>query len=894
MNNKNKMIDQIKAYIQDDKLELAIRLSRTLIKNSDQYLKEFEELELIFNQVNRLIKDGYTREEYTRVVDSLNITINSINNIHFNLTNIYADDTLKNNTARFFGYSGVLFGREKEFKLLNKIWGNDKFNLLQIVAWGGTGKTALVKNWIQSLPKIKDYHIYVWSFDSQGPREEKQSNSDLFFNDALEFFGETNKLELPKDQYAKADLLARLIRKRKTLLILDGIESLQYPPSPSESVAKSRLKDMPLSIFLKELSNENNGLCIITSRIMIEDLPGETEKSKLIKLESLSSVAGQELLKHLNVKGTKQDLQSAVSEFKGHPLALRLLGGYISIFKDGDIKKRKEIGGLIENEDAIGGAKRVMEAYWRWFKEEEPDPGKADSPRLLILYLMGLFDKPVKIDILSKLWRLNKIFLFSDNLNKNTKFIKAYIQLSELGLLTLFKNEDYIGREEIFGNVEYLDAHPLVREFFGEKFKIENVNYWKKAHKILFDHYKELGHKKLVLEIEDMEPLFNAIAHACKINLHHKAYDIYWKSILWEDNYYCSRVLGAFGAELSTLSSFFDMLWTKPSKKLDENRQVIVLERASECLRAVGRIKDALYPIEEAYRRSITLDNKYRFASILSQLYLIKGDINQSKLYGEQIYVLAKDETKELSREVEDYLALYVNTLYQEGDKNGAYNLYKRVKLSRRKRENNADFDIIMEYYFLDLLLNLGQDKDVYKWLVNKKILKRNTKKEMQNQKQFYVEIPLEHALIDLALAKVNIYWYQQPVNLNENEFIRIIRKGQFRLIKAIEKLKIAQDQTFLPAGFLTQAKLFRLLNDTKNAKLELAKVFEIVNYQHMKLYLIDYYIESSYVFITENNNKGAIDCYHKAEKLVRETGNYRRKLDLDAIKKIFSDKKWA
>jgi hypothetical protein len=92
------------------------------------------------------------------------------------------------------------------------------------------------------------------------------------------------------------------------------------------------------------------------------------------------------LLRALGVKGDEAELRSASNEFRGHCLALTLLGGYLTDAYDGDIRHRKEVSEHLANDVRQGAhARKVMESYQSWFGE---------GPELAILRMLGLFDRP--------------------------------------------------------------------------------------------------------------------------------------------------------------------------------------------------------------------------------------------------------------------------------------------------------------------------------------------------------------------------------------------------------------------------------------------------------------------------------------------------------------------
>jgi len=68
-----------------------------------------------------------------------------------------------------------------------------------------------------------------------------------------------------------------------------------------------------------------------------------------------------------------------------------------------------------------------------------------------------------------------------------------------------------------------LDCHPLIREYFGQKLREQNPEGWKAGHKRLYYYYKELPEKEYPDTLNEMEPLFAAVAHGCQAGLHQEA-----------------------------------------------------------------------------------------------------------------------------------------------------------------------------------------------------------------------------------------------------------------------------------------------------------------------------------------------------------------------------------
>jgi len=94
----------------------------------------------------------------------------------------------------------------------------------------------------------------------------KQVSADQFIAAALKWFGDPDPTK--GSPWDKGERLAELIKRQRTLLILDGLEPLQNPP-PGET---GRIKDPGLKSLLRELGQQNPGLLVITTRLSVADL----------------------------------------------------------------------------------------------------------------------------------------------------------------------------------------------------------------------------------------------------------------------------------------------------------------------------------------------------------------------------------------------------------------------------------------------------------------------------------------------------------------------------------------------------------------------------------------------------------------------------------------------
>ena len=518
-------------------------------------------------------------------------------------------------------------GRDSELRLLDQAWSDPGTHVLVLTAWGGVGKTSLVYHW---LDRIEPEHyrgakrVYGWSFHSQGAQEEPEASADGFFAHALRWFGDTEPS--PAEPRDKGWRLATLIRKQQTLLILDGVEPLLYP----SGALCGRLKDEGLLSLLKELARGQSGLCVVTTRIGLrdlEDLHRPTVKSVL--LENLPLATAVALLQQLGVHGSAADLEQTSREFGGHALALTLLGRYLSVVHAGDVRRRDRVS-LADDipEDAGRQVRRLMRSYEQWLQ---------GTPELAILRLLALFDRPAQSEAIQVLRQPPAIPQLTDALSglseAGWKF--ALEHLHEMRLLDGGEGPD----------IGLLSCHPLIREHFASALRARHPEAWKQAHSRLYDYFRQQPRQHRPDTLEDMEPLFRAITHGCQAGRHAAACsEVYWERIQRGNEYYCTNILGAFGANLAALASFFASPWTRVAPELGHEAQALILNWAGFSLWALGRLGEAEELTTSAMERALAgkaWADAGANAANLSGLCLTLGRVTQAVEYGQRSLELA-------------------------------------------------------------------------------------------------------------------------------------------------------------------------------------------------------------------------------------------------------------
>lgn len=588
----------------------------------------------------------------------------------------------------------VLFGREKWLDALDAAWAKPHLNVYTLVAWGGVGKTALVAHWVSERlaakvwPGVERY--FDWSFYSQGTGDSRQTSSDLFIHEALKFFDDPDPVK--GNPWERGERLAGLIRQHRTLLVLDGIEPLQYPETDQQA---GRIRDPALEALVQSLAADNPGLVVVTTREHLTNIESQATADEE-KLDRLPKEAAIELLRHMQLVGTDEEFEAAWKAADGHALTLQLLGRYIAdAFPDKDIRHFQEVRFEEADQERQGrSAFRVMAAYERWLASARDDRRR----ELDLLRLTGLFDRPITLSCLKAILSPPAIHGLTYHLLKlqEPKRNIALKRLADIDLLSV--------------TTDVIDVHPLIREYFAVQMKLKQPDAFKEAHSRLFDHLCQTTPYRPDT-LEGLAPLYQAVAHGCLAGRHQETRDkVYTDRILrgtGPGGFYSRMKLGAIGADLGAVAAFFDVTWSQVSSNLSEYSQGWILNEAATALQALGRMNEALSPMQaglEAMRRM----NQWKQVTIittgLSYLELKLGQVTDAVSHALQSIALAdqfRDENFRVSSR-----ASAAGVLHQAGRRDEAGSLFTEAERMQKKEEPQfGQLFSLLGYQYCDWLL---------------------------------------------------------------------------------------------------------------------------------------------------------------------------------------------
>ncbi len=779
-----------------------------------------------------------------------------------------ADEHVSIERLPYTGYE--LFGRQKELQTLDEAWAAAGTHVISFVAYGGVGKSTLLNKWVERL-RWDNYRgaqkVFAWSFYSQGTNE-RVTSADKFINDALVWFGDPDPTA--GSPWDKGSRLADLIRGHKTLLLLDGMEPLQS----AYDFEAGAIKDPALATLITELGRRNPGLCVITTRVGVPELSRYPQTCQQIDLEKLSAEAGAMLLKVRGTQGSDEALQQATANFGFHALAINLLATYL----------REIPGHPIVAAAAIPDLQNVPEKKGRPF-----DAAQGRHPRRImaafadklgkvaateLLHVLGLFSRPAELQAIAAVIAKPPIPNLTEPLTsvRDAAFLQACATLRRYKLLAPTSSH----------NPDTLDCHPLVREHFGEKLRQQNPAAWKAAHSRLYEYYKNLPAKELPDTLEEMEPLFAAVAHGCQAGRHQEVLDdVYYKRMV-RGHTYIIHTLGAINTTISSLYCFFDTPWQKPVPELVDEGKAYILNVSGYCLKALGLFHEAAQAMKAGMEASVALkdwEGAATQANNVSELYLTLGEVQQAIIYARQSMDFAHSVRPfDAFKRYSSHTTL-ADALHQAGELFQAEEILNKAEFIQKRFY--PDYPVLYGlagFRLCELLLSKGQYQEV-----------QNRTKRMWEEGKEDDDTLFDIALYQLVLGRACMMQARAEGREDFNQ-------ASDYLNQAVQGFREAGRQDYLPRGLFARAACYRSQNEFALAWADLEEAREIAERGEMRLHLADYHLEACRLEIKEqkaNSKRQAEEHLNIAKEMIEQMGYGRRKPEVEALRREIENLKY-
>ena len=818
-------------------------------------------------------------------------------------------------------------------------------HILTFVALGGEGKTSLVAKWAAELA-AQDWPgcdaAFAWSFYSQGTRDQVAASSDLFLKEALTFFATGTNDEIqeiktfaasPAGAFEKGQRLARIVGQRRSLLLLDGLEPLQYAPT---SPTPGELKDQGIAALLRALATDSHGLCVVTTRYSLPDLrafwsappspsgrgAGGEGAAREVQLLRLSRDAGVHLLKTLGLTGTAKEFETLVEDVKGHALTLTLLGGFLQRAFHGDIRQRDRVKFEKADEKMDGGhAFRTMAAYEQWLLRDGDDEGRRE---VAVLRLLCLFDRPADAGCLAAL-RREPIPGLTEPLaglaDDDWEYCLSGLEAAKL----LTVNRDASGA------LDSLDAHPHLREYFARQLRTPQPDAWRAAHRRLYEHLCASTQEGDQPTLEDLQPLYQAVAHGCQAGFQQEAWDdVFFARVVRRNQKYSKKKLGAFGSDLGAVACFFETAWSRVSSRLTGFGPALLLDEAGFALRALGRLTEALEPMRacvEVAAKEGDFGNAGRGAGSLSELELTLGEVAAAAGNAEQSVNYADRSDDAFLRM--GLRTAHADALHQAGRRAEAETRFREAEQMQAERQ--PDYPLLYSlqgFRYCDVLL-AAPERAAWQICLESRLqavgrgavqsgsassgapvvlsvlpAKAGTPNEICRAASHRAAQTLKiaednHWLLDIALdhltlGRAALYAAILEGSRRRDEAdgpstapdLRLVTSAATELDAAVSGLRRAGQSDELPKALLTRAwqrSLTGAQTGPESAQEDLNEAWEIAERGPMKLFLADLHLHRARLFFREAKypwTSPAADLA-AAAKLIHACGCHRRDQEL-------------
>ena len=738
------------------------------------------------------------------------------------------DNVVKISTATMPITGIEIFGRENELELLDSYWQDPKVNVVQLIAFGGVGKSSLINRWLSELSK-DNYRtarrVYAWSFYWQGDSSELKSSGDSFMEHALHWFGDEEPTA--GTPWAKASRLAQLVRSSSTLLVLDGLEPMQHGPGKKSG----QVENPSIALFIRELAAENTGLCVITSRLPVTDLkPYSDNRVAIIDLDHISEQAGLDLLRSRGVHGSQVLIGRVARKYIGHPLSLSLLGGYIKVVHKGDASRFSESTSLADEQEQSDHCRVLIRQYLDW---------QTGSPAEQMLYLISMFDRTVHLDDIKALVDSNQIDGLTSNL-RDLLAAKWSYSLKQLEDANLISVRDYKNHTSI-------DCHPIVRDFVADYLKKENPRLWTEGNEAIFYMLQESAVAN-PSSMNELEPLFRAVIHGAQAGKYEESFRLYFEKI---KKGYTMLTEGSHYADQSCIRALFVNEWTEPVGELPLDSQYHLISSAAANLMSLGMINEAIDPSLKCIR--FFKDNGLwqeatDLAGPLLSMLIEAGDLNRANELIDELQGCVKQANNPVLTAMGRNFQAYIAFLC--GQDQIAEKLFDQVEevLNLSDPGIPVSFPTI-SFYYCRFLLATGKEHEA---------LERSLRTfAWRKQKTWQVAIDTK-SLLALDLLVLGLIFLELGDHIN----------ARVQLDHQVELFRGADEWLYLPSGLNSRARLHIVSKDFTAALSDLEESLKISRQTGARFREWEAYLDMAQLHFSMRDYKNSEKFLSKAKGL--------------------------
>jgi WD40 repeat protein len=243
----------------------------------------------------------------------------------------------------FWGESidvSIFYGRAKELKTLSKWITKDRCRLIEILAMGGMGKTAVAVKLAQQV--ATEFDFVVWRSLRNAP-----PLADILA-ETIALLSRQQEIALEIDPKTHLTRLIHYLQQHRCLLIFDNVESILQSGSRQYLAGYEGYGEL----FRQVAECAHQSCILLTSREQVAEvanLSGHSLPVRTLPLGGLSIEAGMAILDDKGLPLTVDKGQILVDLYAGNPLALKIISTSIVEVFDGQIADFFEQGTTVFN-----------------------------------------------------------------------------------------------------------------------------------------------------------------------------------------------------------------------------------------------------------------------------------------------------------------------------------------------------------------------------------------------------------------------------------------------------------------------------------------------------------------------------------------------------------------